>query len=110
MYPYITPKHTGAAMSTVDRPDDMAALSDIYPAAGWPQNHGIITGEILQKDGATGLTGVNVVARNVDDPINDAVTVMSGDHTQGSIGPDGHYTINGLKPGAKYVVYVENII
>jgi hypothetical protein len=109
MYPFIQPNETGAEMSTVDRPDDIAAVSNIYPAAGWPASHGSISGEILLKDGTTGLTGVNVVARNVADPLGDVVTVMSGDLTQGSAGPDGRYTINGLTPGAEYVVYVENI-
>lgn len=109
MYPYITPDQTGQAQSTVDRPDDITAVSNLYPAAGWPASHGSITGEILLKDGSTGLTGVNVVARNIADPLGDVVTVMSGDHTQGMFGPDGRYTINGLTPGADYVVYVENI-
>lgn len=109
MYPFIQPNETGAEMSTVDRPDDIAALSNIYPAAGWPASHGSISGEILLKNGTTGLTGVNVVARNVADPLGDVITVMSGDLTQGQIGPDGRYTINGLTPGAEYVVYVENI-
>lgn len=109
MYPFIQPNETGAEMSTVDRPDDMTALSNIYPGNGWPTSHGTITGEIRLKDNATGLTGVNVVARNVADPLGDVVTVMSGDQTQGMIGPDGRYTINGLTPGAEYVVYVENI-
>ena len=109
MYPYITPDQTGQAQSTVDRPEDITAVSNLYPAAGWPADHGTISGEILLKDESTGLTGVNVVARNVADPLGDVVTVMSGDHTQGTLGPDGRYTINGLTPGADYVVYVENI-
>ena len=109
MYPYIQPRQTGAQQSTVDRPDDITALSNLYPAAGWPASRGSISGEIRLKDGQTGLTGVNVVARNVADPLGDVITVMSGDQTQGVIGPDGRFTINGLKPGAEYVVYVENI-
>ena len=110
MYPYITPNATGAAMSVVNRPDDIAAVSNLYPGAGWPQSHGSISGRILLKDGSTELTGVNVVARNVADPLGDVVTVMSGDMTQGTIGPDGRYTINGLTPGAEYIVYVESIV
>ena len=109
MYPFIRPEYTGAQQSTVDRPDDIAALSNLYPAAGWPASYGSISGEIRLKDGKTGLTGVNVVARNIADPLGDVVTVLSGDQTQGEIGPDGRFTINGLKPGAQYVVYVENI-
>ncbi len=110
MYPYISPEQTGQAQSTVDRPDDITAVSNLYPAAGWPTEHGSISGEILLKDESTGLTGVNVVARNVNDPLFDVITVMSGDHTQGMLGPDGRYAINGLTPGEEYVVYVEDII
>ncbi len=109
MYPFIQPRETGADQSTVDRPDDITAVSNLYPAAGWPASHGTISGEIRLKDGKTGLTGVNVVARNVANPLGDVVTVMSGDMTQGAIGPDGRFTINGLTPGAQYVLYVENI-
>ena len=109
MYPFIVPEYTGEAMSTVDKADDIAAVSNIYPGAGWPASHGTIAGEILLKDGETGLTGVNVVARNVADPLGDVVTVMSGDLSQGAFGPDGRYTLNGLTPGADYVVYVEHI-
>jgi hypothetical protein len=110
MYPYIDPEYTGQAMSTVDRPDDIAALSNLYPAAGWPATRGSIGGRILLKDGKTQLTGVNVVARNVADPLGDVITVMSGDQTQGELGPDGRFTINGLAPGASYVLYVEGIV
>jgi hypothetical protein len=109
MYPFIQPNETGMEMSTVDRPDDIAAVSNIYPGSGWPTTHASISGNILLKDGDTGLTGVNVVARNVADPLGDVVTVMSGDLTQGMAGPDGRYTINGLTPGAEYVLYVEGI-
>ena len=110
MYPFIDPEYTGAAMSTVDRPDDIAALSDLYPAAGWPASFGTVTGRILLKDGRSQLTGVNVVARNVADPLGDVITVLSGDMTQGLLGPDGRFTIHGLKPGASYIVYVEGIM
>lgn len=110
MYPFINPAFTGAAMSTVDRPDDITAVSNLYPAAGWPANGGTISGQILLPDGGTGLTGVNVVARNIADPLGDVITVMSGDQTQGQLGPDGRYTINGLTPGAEYIVYVEPIL
>lgn len=110
MYPYINPQYTGEAQSTVNMQDDMTSLSNIYPAAGWPANYGTVSGRILLKDGVTGLTGVNVVARNVADPLGDVVTVLSGDLSQGMLGPDGRFTINGLTPGAEYIVYVESIV
>ena len=109
MYPLIDPQETGPAMSTVDRPEDISSLSNIYPGPGWPGNYGTVSGEIRLKDGTTGLTGVNVVVRNVADPLGDVITVLSGNLSQGEYGPDGHFTINGLTPGAQYVVYVDNI-
>src|SRR4030095_1034468 len=60
-------------------------------------------------DGKTLLTGVNVIARNIADPYTDASSTMSGEWTQGMFGPDGTYTIHGLKPGAAYVIYVDSI-
>lgn len=110
MYPFINPQFLGAAMSTVDRPDDMVSLSNIYPGEGWPGDYGTISGQVLLKDGATGLTGVNVVVRNVNDPLGDVVTSLSGDLSQGQSGPDGRFTIHGLVPGGEYVVYVETIL
>ncbi|UCF68621.1 MAG: hypothetical protein JSV80_04830, partial [Acidobacteriota bacterium] len=34
---------------------------------------------------------------------------LTGQATQGKLGPDGRYTINGLTPGEQYVVYIEQI-
>ena len=43
-------------------------------------------------------------------PLHDAVSAMTGDQTQGLVGPDGRYTIRNLTPGAEYVVYIEEIL
>src|SRR5262249_55788768 len=81
MYPFsgIGPGGTNQYMFTVDRLDDIAAISDLYPAPGWPQNYGTIQGTIsyLTKilGNGTGpsqqITGVNVIARNLANPYND---------------------------------------
>jgi len=112
MYPYldVTPGSTGEYQATVDLLDDTATLSDIYPAPGWPSGTGTISGTIFQPDSVTQVTGVNVIARNLADPLGDCVSAMSGNYTQGALGPDGRYTLTGLTPGQQYVVYVDAII
>ncbi len=115
MYPYINIYGSGVAESTVDVLDDMAALSDIYPAAGWPGAYPSIIGTIYApaQSGTktnTPFTGSNVVARNVANPWKDAISAISGDFTQGQAGPDGSYAFHGLTPGASYVVYVNGIL
>ncbi|HQR29779.1 MAG TPA: hypothetical protein PLL32_05165 [Anaeromyxobacteraceae bacterium] len=113
MYPYSDPapwSEVGLAQAVIHTADDRAALSDLYPGPGWPAATGTITGKVLGLDGRTELTGVNVIARNLDDPFSDANSSLSGQWTQGQFGPDGSYTLNGLKPGARYVVYVDAIV
>jgi hypothetical protein len=112
MYPFIDPSPGGIGVSqaTVDQPDDLAALSNVSPAPGWPGNAGTIEGNVFLPDGVTGVTGVNVIARSVIDPLGDAVSALSGDSTQGSLGPDGSFVLNGLTPGADYLLYVDAIV
>jgi hypothetical protein len=111
MYPYSNPRigGTGLAQANIHTLDDIAAISDLYPGPGWPNAYGTITGTILDTDGKTPLTGVNVIVRNLDDPYAGANSSLSGEWTQGRLGPDGSYTLHGLKPGGQYVVYVDAI-
>ncbi len=112
MFPFIDPSpgSTGVAQATVSHLDDQATLSDIYPAAGYPGNLATIEGTVFDTDGTTPLTGVNVIVRNVADAYDDAQSAMSGDFTQGALGPDGRFRLTGLTPGADYVLYVDEII
>jgi probable HAF family extracellular repeat protein len=110
MYPVVQLWSVGTPMGTVDIRDDRVSLSNLYPQAGWSAATARITGRVLQPDGATPITGVNVVARNLADPFNDAVSVLSGDQTQGRAGPDGRFALNGLTPGAHYVMYIDRIV
>ncbi|MEM9321259.1 MAG: hypothetical protein AAGA41_00380 [Pseudomonadota bacterium] len=88
--------------------DDIAFMSFLYPEPGFFANSGTITGTILAPDGTTGLTGVNVIARNVANPFEDAVSAISGDRP--GIGGPGTYTLNGLTPGAEYTIHTDQIL
>jgi len=115
MYPMINPfpwtaGYNSPQMAIVDDADDMAALSSIYPAANYASTTGTLKGRIVAKDGTSQLTGINVIARRVDqgNPL-DAMSRISGDLTQGTLGPDGNFTMTGLVPGASYVVYIDEL-
>jgi len=110
MYPFIDTFSTaGSQQATIENPDDIAAISNLYPEPGYPGNRGTITGVLRLKDGVTEYSGINVIARNVNDPLLDAVSAMTGDQTQGQLGPDGRFTINNLTPGEDYEVYIDEI-
>jgi hypothetical protein len=113
MYPYIDPtagSGTGAAQGNVHTLDSMAGISDLYPGSGWPQAYGTIQGKIYDLDGKTELTGVNVIARNISNPYAGANSAVTGQLTQGLLGPDGSFVIHGLVPGNQYVLYLDAIL
>ena len=113
MYPFIDPfpdsiSYNSPQMATVNVADDIAALSSLYPAQGYRARTGTIKGRIVAKDGTSQLTGINVIARRTDDPF-DAISRISGDLTQGWLGPDGRFEMTGLTPGASYLVYIDEL-
>ena len=111
MYPFINSLAVvGQEQSTITHPDDIAGISNLYPTASYRATTGSITGVLRLKDGRTQFSGINVIARNVNNPLGDAVSAMTGDQTQGLVGPDGRFTINNLTPGQDYVVYIEEIV
>ena len=112
MYPYINPYvgGTGMAQANIHTTDTLSSFSDLYPGKGWSKTYGTISGKVYDINGKTELTGVNVIARNIADPFNDANSAVTGQMTQGQLGPDGSYTLHGLTPGAQYVVYVDAIM
>src|SRR3974390_193214 len=109
MYPYINPNvgGTGLAQANLHTSDTLSSFSDLYPGPGWPHSFGTITGKVFDLDGKTQLTGVNVIARNLADPFADSTSAITGQMTQGQLGPDGTFTLHGLKPGSQYVLYVD---
>ncbi|HEV2845750.1 MAG TPA: hypothetical protein VG477_12940, partial [Thermoanaerobaculia bacterium] len=110
MYPFYFGVVAGS--STPDK-DDVASLSTLYPAPGFASGTATITGRILAPNGTSQLTGVNVIARNVAAPFDDAVSAISSDFTttftQGAPFV-GVYTLRGLTPGAQYAIYVDEIL
>jgi len=110
MYPFYF--GAGSGTQTLHK-DDMASVSELYPEANFFSSTGSIEGAVLASNGTTRLSGVNIIARNVADPFNDAVSSISGDYTDGTTQSDpvvGTYTIHGLTPGADYVVFIDQIL
>jgi len=113
MYPYVDPTPgtgSGVGQGEVRTLDAMASISDLYPGPGWPNAYGTIEGKVYDLNGKTQLTGVNVIARNISDPYVGANSAVSGQMTQGALGPDGRFTINGLVPGQRYVLFLDAIV
>jgi hypothetical protein len=93
--------------------DDISALSTLYPAAGFASSTGSISGVILGSNRRTRLTGVNVIARNLANPFDDAVSAISSDFAityEQSSSLTGAYTLRGLTAGAQYALYVDQIL
>lgn len=105
MYPFIRarPNGTGRGQSTPSR-DEAAIASTLYPAAlPASSSLGSIAGTVVDRDGETPVSGVQVIARNWSgDPINDAVSAISGDFGQGADELAGTFTLNALTPGGSY--------
>jgi hypothetical protein len=107
MYPF----YFGPGSGTLSpHADDVASLATLYPDAGFFATTGSIRGTIYAPDGVTRLSGVNVTARNVADPMLDAVSTFSGAFTDSTSQADpnvGVYELNNLTPGADYVVFID---
>jgi len=110
MYPFYFGPASG--FSTPHK-DDIQALATLYPAPTFFGSTGSISGRILSSNGRTPKPGLNVIARNVANPFADAVSGISGAFTT-DLSPDsplaGVYILNGLTPGARYAVFVDEIL
>ena len=105
----------GLEQATLHR-DDIASISTLYPAPDFFSSTGTITGTIFLPDGVSPFQGANVIARNVANPLEDAISNVSGARffpfMEGGPPPpglEGLYEINGLTPGASYTVEIEQI-
>jgi hypothetical protein len=85
----------GAIADRQLQPDDVAGISDLYPASGFEQTTSSISGHV-RKNGA-GVFGAHVAAFNLE------TGVLVGGF---SLNDDGEFVIAGLAPGA-YVVRAE---
>ncbi|WP_105214583.1 hypothetical protein [Pseudoalteromonas sp. T1lg22] len=109
MFPFINVRGTeGMEQGTVNVRDDIVNISDLYPSADYKTKYGTIKGKLFTKEGVE-YSGMNMIARNLDNPMYDVITQQTGNMTQGRIGPDGSFTINGLTPGGRYALYMEPI-
>jgi hypothetical protein len=111
MYPFFF--GSGLGEENLGR-DDIMSISRLYPEANYASTTVTVSGSIFSPDGATRLSGINVIARNVADPFNDAVSAVSGDFTD-ALDPAlsavvGTYKFTGLTPGAQYAVFVDDIL
>ena len=112
MFPFLV---NGIEQATLHK-DDIVSVSTLYPAPDFFATTGTITGTILLADGISHFQGANVIARNVANPLEDAVSNVSGaryfpGNTGGPTPPslEGLYEIHGLTPGASYTIEIEQI-
>ncbi|RJP32047.1 MAG: hypothetical protein C4527_06720 [Candidatus Omnitrophota bacterium] len=82
--------------------DDKIALSNLYPTNAHTNRTGSISGVVKRSDRE--LPGVNVIVRDVQDPVNNVATTVTGTFEEGR----GTYEVAGLPPG-EYDVMVEAI-
>ncbi|MEW6239059.1 MAG: dockerin type I domain-containing protein [Candidatus Omnitrophota bacterium] len=81
--------------------DDKIAVSNLYPTIYHKNSTGSIRGTV--KRGSTELPGVNIIARDANDPVSRIATTVSGTYNN-----RGAYEIAGLPPG-KYEVMAEAV-
>ena len=92
--------------------DDIAIASTLYPDPNMPlSDFGAITGRLL--DVSSPRTGGQIIARNIANPLQGAVSAISGDFLQADT--PGHplrgtFTLNMLTPGAMYSLEVRDTV
>jgi hypothetical protein len=111
MYPFFFGGEFGTESPALD---DIAIISRLYPEADYLTTTAALAGTIFGTNGTTRVSGVNVIARNIDNPFLDAVSALSGDFTD-ELDPElsdvvGTYRFTGLTPGAEYAVFVDEIL
>jgi hypothetical protein len=109
MYPFYFGPDSGTGTLAAD---DVAGLSTLYSEDGFLEGTGTIVGTVYDTDGVRRRSGVNVIARNLANPFEDAVSALSGHFAYDTSQDDpetGVFMLTGLTPGATYAVYVDEI-
>ena len=68
--------NTAKSAATLN-PDDIAGITTLYPSSTAAANTGTIKGTITKSDG-TPMMHVNVIARNIEDPLCESYSFLSG--------------------------------
>ncbi len=108
MYPF----YFGPGVDTASlHKDDISSVSALFPAPGFDSGVATVSGTIRRSNGQP-VSGINVIARNLANPFQDAVSAISGNYSIGFAGDPrtGAYTLRGLTPGASYAIYIDQII
>ena len=82
-------------------PDDIAAVSELYPEPGFASSLGTIEGTVKRCGNELGVTGANVRIVNTSN-----TNIQLSRFTGFDGGSDGHYVIKGVPPGS-YKIIVE---
>jgi hypothetical protein len=126
MFPFLARQSRIDAGLPVLAPDDQAWIAILYPAQDFNTAYGTIKGAILFSDGQTPVQGANVIARSTRQPLQVAVSSVSGyrftgnpgqsltgDNTGGSAQGSRDATLIGYYeipvPPGTYTVEVESI-
>lgn len=88
----------------VIRTDDASAVSFLYPKDTQLSNFGKIEGAVLRQDGITPVQGANVIARNINNPMLEAISCVSDFLNDGT----GSFTLFAVPPG-DYRIEIEPI-
>jgi hypothetical protein len=106
MFPFVLYNQGIIGGEATPNADDVAIFSSLYPEPDFAARTGSITGRVLSPGGRTPLSYINVIARNVANPYEDAVSGISGN----ALGFEpGVFTLSGLTPGASYAVYLDGL-
>lgn len=87
-----------------EKRDDKSALALLYPDSEELKKLGSIEGKIFREDGLTPVLGANIIARKVDNPLNEAVSSISDFLEEGN----GRFTLFALPPG-DYTLEIEPV-